>query len=186
MKRFSEQKALAAILYLINKTGKIDLYALLKTLYYADKYHFQQWGRTITSDTYYRRRLGPVPSKIYDMLKSVRGDGVWSRDLSGSFDFVDPITIIPKTKADLERLSQTDIEELDKSFAERGQNEFIQLCEEVHQDPAFKRSQREEMTEDDFTEDDPVLLEHLKETRENEQYLKAWRYLPPHDEEAVC
>ncbi len=92
MKRFSEQKALAAILYLANKTGKIDMYALLKTLYYADKYHFQQWGRTITGDTYHRLPFGPVPSKTYDMLKSVRGDWLWSRDLSDSLGFADHTT----------------------------------------------------------------------------------------------
>lgn len=186
MKRFSEQKALAAILYLINKTGKIDLYALLKTLYYADKYHFQQWGRTITEDTYFRRQYGPIPSEIYDMLKSVRGDGVWSHDLSGSFDFSDHITIIPKQKPDLGRLSKTDIENLDRSFAERGQNNFAQLCEEAHRDPAFLRSQNAKMAEDDIAEGDPILLEHLEEKKKNEQYLQDWRYSSLQDEEAVC
>jgi len=186
MKRFSEQKALAAILYLAHKTGKIDMYALLKALYYADKYHFQQWGRTITGDAYHRLPFGPVPAKMYDMLKSVRGDGLWSRDLSDSLGFADHTTVIPKAKADLNRLSQTDIEKLDESFMERGQKNFDQLCEEAHADPAFKRSQSGKMTEDDFAEDDPVLLEHLKETRENERYVQDWRFLPPQDKEAVC
>ncbi len=186
MKRFSEQKALAAILYLANKAGKIDLYALLKTLYYAEKYHFQQWGRTITGDTYHRLPFGPVPSKMYDMLKSVRGDGLWSTDLADCLEFVDRATIIPKAKPDMDRLSQTDIEKLDESFMERSRKNFDQLCEEAHEDPAFRRSQTGKMTEDDFAEEDPVLLEHLKEKRENEQYIKDWRYLPPQDEEAVC
>ena len=186
VKRFSEPKALAAILYLCNRTGKMDLYALLKTLYYADKDHFQEFGRTITGDIYHRLPFGPVPSRIYDMLKSVRGDGIWTRDLSDNFEFIDDTTIIPKSTTDMARLSETDIEKLDQSFLKRGKLTFNELCREAHEDSAFKLSPAGKMTEDDFAEGDPVLIEHLKETRLNEQYVQDWRYLPSQDEEAVC
>jgi len=186
MARFNERKALAAILYLANIVGKIDLYALLKTLYYAEKYHFQRWGRTITGDTPHRLPYGPVPSKMYDMLKSVRGDGFWPHDLSDNFGFTDDKTVVPKKKPDLTRLSETDTAELERSFAERGQNSFNELCEEAHNDPAFLRSKEARMTEEDLAEDDPILLEHLMEVQENERLIEDWRFLPPNDSEAIC
>lgn len=186
MARFSEKKALAAILYLANKIGKIDLYALLKTLYYAEKYHFQQWGRTITGDTLCRLPYGPVPSRAYDMLKSVRGDGLWPHDLSEDFAFANRLTVIPRRAPNLNSLSQTDIEMLDRSFAERGLLSFRELCDEAHKDPAFLHSKELRMTEEDLSEEDPILLEHLKEARENEWFLNNWRYFLPRDEETFC
>lgn len=186
MARFNEHKALAAILYVANKGKKTDLYALLKTLYYADKYHFQKWGRTITGDTPHRLAYGPVPSKMYDMLKSVRGDGSWPRDLSSYFEFTGPTTIEPRKSADLDRLSQTDLEELDASFSERGLSSFNELCEEAHKDAAFSKASAGKMTEEDLAEDDIVLLEHIEEMRENERFLNNWRFDSPADEETIC
>jgi hypothetical protein len=119
------------------------------------------------------------------MLKSVRGDGVWPHDLSDSFSFDGPKTVIPKQAPNLDSLSKTDIEMLDRSFAERGHFTFKEFWEEAHRDPAFLRSKKHQMTEEDLTEDDPILLEHLKEVQENEWFLQAWRYLPPRDEEAL-
>lgn len=186
MAPFEKDKALAAILYIAGKRGRINLYALLKTLYYADKNHFKEWGRTITGDCYHRLPYGPVPSKSYDMLKSVRGDGYWPDDLTPFFRFEDDKTIVPLVEPIVDDLSESDIEALDKSFVERGEKSFGDLCREAHDDPAFNRSLERRMTTEDLAEDDPVLLEHLREVTENERFLEAWRYLPPCDEEELC
>jgi uncharacterized phage-associated protein len=187
MAKFNEEKTLAAILFLASQDGEIDLYALLKTLYYADKNHFQEWGRTITRDNYVRMDYGPVPSRTYDMLKSVRGDGFWPQDLSEFFRFKTRTTLEPLREPDMTRLSETDAEALRKSFAERGHKNFWQLKEEAHNDSAFKRSPDEwKMTEDDLAEDDPILMEQLKNIRENERFLENLRYLAPRDEEEIC
>lgn len=68
-------------------------------------------------------------------------------------------TVVPKKEPDLSRLSETDIEELEQSFAERGQSSFNDLCEEAHREPAFLRSSIRKMTEEDLAEDGPILLE---------------------------
>jgi hypothetical protein len=182
MAKFNEEKTIAAILFLAQKRGKINLYALLKTIYYADKQHFQDWGRTITGDIYCRLPYGPVPSKAYDMLKSVRGDGFWDRDLAGFFK-LEGNTIRPLRSPNLDSLSDTDIKALEKSFAERGNKGFAALKREAHNDPAFKRSDEYLMTEEDLAEDDPLLLQHIMEVQQNERFLKALRFLPPRDEE---
>lgn len=186
MSNFEGEKTLSAILFLAQKKGRIDLYALLKVLYYADKEHFQKWGRTITRDSHCRLPYGPVPSHAYDMLKSVRGDGYWYQDLSSFFRFETDIIIVPLQKPDMSLLSASDIEALEKSFKERGDKDFNALMEEAHSDAVFNLSKEREMTEEDLAEGDPILIKHLSEIRENEEFLERWRSLAPIDEEGSC
>ncbi len=184
MEKFNEEKTLAAILYLANQDGKIDLYALLKTLYYADKNHLHEWGRTITGDFYVRMPYGPVPSNAYDMLKSVRGDRAWKTDLKDFLSFEGKTTIKPLQLPDMNKLSETNIVALQKSFKERGHKSFPALRREAHNDAAFKlRPNERKMTEEDLAEGNQILRLHLEEIKENERFLKNWRYLPPFDKE---
>lgn len=184
MEKFNEEKTLAAILFLANQDGKIDLYALLKTLYYADKNHLHEWGRTITGDFYIRMPYGPVPSKSYDMLKSVRGDGAWITNLERFFSFEDKTTIKPLLPPDLDKLSESDKKALQESFDKRGRKSFYALKWEAHDDAAFKlRPNERQMTEEDLAEGNHILRLHLEEVKENERFLKNWRHLPPLDKE---
>lgn len=193
MRKFNEDKTLAAILFLANQDGHIDLYALLKSIYYADKNHLHEWGRTITGDSYAKMKCGPVPSKTYDMLKSVRGNGFWKskKQLNKHFVFTDKDTIKPLIQSDINKLSETDIEALQESFNKRGRKSFPELYREAHNDKAFQLSKKINsnnwlMTEEDLTEDDQLLTQHITEVKRNEQFLKAYRYLPPRDEEELC
>jgi len=188
MGEFNEDKALAIILFLAHQDGQIDLYALLKTIYYADKNHLHEWGRTVSGDSYAKMKCGPVPSKIYDMLKSVRGDGVWrtNKKLKRYFEFLDNNTIRPLIKSDINKLSETDIKALQESFDIRGRNSFPALYREAHNDKSFQDSIKLKpnewlMTEEDLIEGDEILNRYLEEVNENEKFFKAWRYLPPFD-----
>lgn len=193
MEKFNEDKALAAILFLANQDGEIDLYALAKTIYYADKSHLHEWGRTITGDGYAKMDCGPVPSKTYDMLKSVRGDGFWRtrKILKRYFEFSDNNTVKPLVKPDIKKLSETDIEALQESFNIRGRKSFKELYDEAHYDKAFQQSIKLKpkewlMTEEDLVEEDDLLIEHLSEAKRNEQFLTNYRRLSPRDKEELC
>lgn len=189
MEKF-EDKALAVILFLAHQDGQIDLYALLKTVYYADKNHLHEWGRTVSGDSYAKMKCGPVPSKIYDILKSVRGDGVWrtNKNLKRYFGFLDNNTVKPLIKPNMKKLSETDIEALQKSFDIRGRKFFPALYREAHNDKSFQESKKLKpnewlMTEEDLIEGDDILKSYIEEVSENERFLKTWRYLPPFDKE---
>jgi len=184
MEKFDEEKTLAAILFLASQDGQIDLYALLKTLYYADKNHLKEWGRTITGDFYVRMKFGPVPSQAYDMLKSVRGDRTWKRDLKNYFCFIDNNIVKPLIIPNTDMLSETDINALKISFKKRGHKSFTALQREAHNDVAFKLKPNERvMTDEDLIEGDTKLRLHLEEIKENERFLRNWRYSPPFDKE---
>ena len=48
-----------------NAPGKtIDKIELLKAVFFADRYHLLQNGRTVTEDTYYAMKHGPVASEV--------------------------------------------------------------------------------------------------------------------------
>ena len=72
--QFDKTKALNALLYVANRIQRKDFHKIFKIIYFAERQHLADWGRPITGDTYIAMEAGPVPSRIYAMLKMVRGD----------------------------------------------------------------------------------------------------------------
>lgn len=72
--KFSPEKALAAIHWMVAEQPGIDLHTLLKSCYFADKQHLNEFGRPIFGATYRAMRFGPVPLEIYEMAK---GEALW-------------------------------------------------------------------------------------------------------------
>ena len=76
--KFAPAKALAAIHRMICDQPGIDLHTLLKSCYFADKDHLQQYGRPVFGATYRAMKFGPVPLEIYEMAKS---ESMWLAEL---------------------------------------------------------------------------------------------------------
>ena len=116
---FDKFKVINVILYVIDKYGeKTDMHKLFKTLYFADQEHLSKYGRTITKDTYIAMQFGPVPSKIDDILKAVRGDSFFEAgDLTDYFEFINHYIVKSKKKCNTDYLSKSDIECLDNSIS---------------------------------------------------------------------
>ena len=72
--KFDKIKTLNALLYVASRVQRKDIHKIFKIIYFADRQHLADWGRPITGDTYIAMEAGPVPSRMYDMLKIVRGD----------------------------------------------------------------------------------------------------------------
>lgn len=147
---FNIIKAINVVLYVGGKLDKRDFHKIFKVIYFADKEHLSQWGRTISGDSYIAMNAGPVPTRIYDMFKIVRGDSLYSSDkslvdfYSKFFDVVGNYYLVPKKNADLSQLSQSDIECLDKSIIENKDLSFGQICEKSH-DIAWVNTPRDSM-----------------------------------------
>lgn len=137
--QFDAEKAIEVLLYVAAKCP--DTYTALKVLYFADKAHLAQYGRLICGDIYVAMDHGPVPSGAYDLVKYARGDSFcWANVPVADAFCVQGYAIIPKRAADLEWLSESDIECLDAAIAEYGHLSFLQLRQISHRDPAFKES----------------------------------------------
>jgi uncharacterized phage-associated protein len=131
---FNEKKTINAILYIVEKLVRKDFHKIFKILYFADKEHLMTYGRTITGDTYIAMNDGPVPSNVYDIFKSVRGDGFYKDDgkFSEYFSVVNWDIINPQKNADISELSRTDLHFLDECIAKYGDMSWDEIREKSH------------------------------------------------------
>jgi uncharacterized phage-associated protein len=134
--RFNIEKALEVLLYIGARCP--NTYNALKVLYFADKLHLAEYGRFICGDSYVAMNNGPVPSGVYDMVKSVRGDGFISTEIPLTDAFaVDGYNILPLRGANLDLLSESEIECLDEAIKRYGHLSFSTLKRLSH-DKAYK------------------------------------------------
>lgn len=161
---FDKDVAIQAVLYVAQQSkDRKDMHRIFKTLYFADREHLSRYGRSITGDVYIAMSYGPVPSKIDDIFKAVRGDSFFSNyadDLKKAFHFVNKFIIEPDIEPDLDYLSETDIECLDFAINKCRGKSFGELTEMSH-DLAWNNTKRDrEISVKDI----------LRENAETEEY----------------
>lgn len=143
---FNKDVAIQAILYIANRIGeRKDIHKICKTLYFADQGHLSKYGRSITKDIYIAMAFGPVPSNIEDIFKALRGDSYFSgcvEDLKPYFDFANKYILVPKKDADLDYLSESDLECLDSAIAKCKDKSFEELTQMSH-DLAWSNTKRD-------------------------------------------
>jgi len=131
------EKAIEVLLYVANEVS--DTYNALKVIYFADKHHLGEYGRLIYRDDYVAMQYGPVPSLAYNIVKKVRGSGPSWLALPKSPDFsVRGHDIVPNRTPELDLLSESDIECLNKAIEQYGKMTFEQLKRISHRDKAFQ------------------------------------------------
>lgn len=163
--RFDPQKALEVLLYVTR--DRRDMYSALKVVYFADKEHLSRYGRLIAGDSYVAMSHGPVPSGLYDIIKSVRADSaplVMEVPAGKAFTMAG-YDIKPLREPNLDILSESDKECLDEAVREYGRKTFNELKEISHRDAAFQAAD-----ENDF-----IPLEKLAKSLPNGEAL--WEYL---------
>ena len=69
---FSEAKAIETLAFIANESPGLTPFYVAKVCFYAEKWHFNRYGRPILADTYIAMPRGPVPSTIKNFL-----DGKW-------------------------------------------------------------------------------------------------------------
>jgi hypothetical protein len=128
---FNKEKAIETILYLTKKIASPDIYALCKMLYLADKCSLSEYGTLIFGDTYSAMSEGATPSKAYDLLKDAKLYEVNGIKVNGN-------TIIALRNPDLDCLSESDIECLDR-IVNRYDNARKEMYDDAH-DSAWEYS----------------------------------------------
>ena len=131
---FKKEKALNAVLYITARLIRNDFHKIFKILYFADRNHISAYGRSITGDTYIAMNDGPVPSNLYDIFKSVRGDSYFkdNEKFSDLFVVTNWDLIHPIKEPNLRFLSKTDIDFLDNSLKEYGDLSWDEIREKSH------------------------------------------------------
>lgn len=163
-----EEKIIEVILYIAHNIKLANFHTLSKVMYFADRIHLENYGRFICNDDYVAMKHGPVPSKTYDILKSVRDDGFTSvvEPARKAFSVDKKNSLIkPLRDTDLDLLSDSDLECLQEAIRQYGHLSFEELTKRSH-DAAWDSA-----NENDFMEIEQIiatfpnsqsLLEHLR------------------------
>jgi len=163
--KFDIDTTIAALLYLTHKaSGKIDLYALVKLMYFADKEHFHNWAHTITGDTFARLPHGSTGSNTLDILSAARGDRKRTKEdikfAQRFFKIEKKDAVIALENPNMDVLSKAEVKTLEAIYQQHGDKSFKELKALAH-DKAYKKSLDHFMTYKDLAEDNEELLDHL-------------------------
>ena len=119
--KFRKEETLNAILYVLAAfEGKCDIHKVSKILYFADCKHLSEYGRLITGDVYIAMQNGPVPSRVYDIFKFLRGDSFFSTvndPVRSYMRMINRFHLEALCKPDTDWLSESDVECLDHAIA---------------------------------------------------------------------
>jgi uncharacterized phage-associated protein len=169
---FNAEKSAEAIIYLARQIPHPTFLALAKLLYFADKTSLELYGLSITGDTYFAMQHGPVPSKVYDMMKAAKDTDVYG------FHVEYEKHVAPDRQPNLAKFSTSDIQCLDQIVAAYGKYPIWQLRELSH-DEAWQKawakagaSRSVEIPMEDVIatlDEDEEILEFLQETLKREQ-----------------
>ncbi len=136
MTNFDKQKLTEIVLYILNKTNGLDYYHVFKVIYFANIAHLAKYGFRMTTDEFCALPDGPVPSVLYNCVKN---DTHCDQELEsmmqkciafGNDDAYYMMTA--KRGADMDYLSNADIEEIDKSITENAYLPYGELRAKSH------------------------------------------------------
>lgn len=132
-----ERKSLVeTVLYILNKTGGVDIYHVLKILYFAEQKHLATWGGRMTGCNYVAYKYGPVAEELYNALRKNHKSDPELRNLISEavcYGGEDASSVIfAKREADTDYISLAARECLDASISENSQLTFSQLKSKSH------------------------------------------------------
>ena len=168
---FDAEKAVNTVLYIVQKLESPSFHTLFKIIYFADKYHLEEYGRLIFGDEYIAMKHGPVPSNVYDILKAISPYHQTYRHEYIAKEFGDALLVkdnhfINALKdCDLEVFSPSDTKCLDKAINEYGSMSFDELTEISHDRAWEEAGPSDIMSIESIIRTLPSaddLLEHLK------------------------
>ena len=166
------RKIIEALVWAAEKCPGKGFHFILKTLFYADKYHLQKYGRPVLGDTYVKMSFGPVASMAYDLLK--QNDFLPEqlfREVSEALGVVRGT--LPEVKAKrppkTDLFSGTDIEALSAALEQCRNLDFNNLTDITHQERAWvEAALNNEMDYELFIDEDvdnrEELINYLRES----------------------
>jgi uncharacterized phage-associated protein len=178
--QFDQEKAIAVVLYIAKKINeqheKCDFHKIFKILYFAESKHLATWGRPITGDYFIAMTHGPVPSAIYDIFKSVKGDSSFipAATFRPYFEIITHF-VEPKQEPDLNVLAESDLFFIDESIAENVHFGFRELVEKSHQIAWHKANKDEKMSYKLMAQEAGAGLEIMPYLQQNSENSRLFR-----------
>ena len=177
--KVSFNKAIELIVWLAQKNPNIDIYHIVKILFFADKKHLNKYGRPILGDTYIHMDNGPVPSAVRDIvtqniflspqhLQKVK-DSLMIQSKENYYK------TIAKREPNIDYFSKSDIECLESSLKKYGKLSFDDLYQLTHQEKCY--SQTNNLDNIDYAlmidDDNPNKNRILQDIQETSSYIQV-------------
>lgn len=160
---FDCTKAIETILYLAKRISDSNLYSICKLLYYADKTSLEKYGRFIFGESYAAMQEGATPSNAYDLLKEIAQEPIDQLKVEGN-------NVIPLRDANLDYLSESDIECLDQIIAIYGEMPSWKRGVDAH-DVAWNKAWAERGTKRSVPMPVESIAESLADSKDLIDYL---------------
>jgi uncharacterized phage-associated protein len=146
MLRFAldEKKALESLVLITSLWPEVTAFYAAKTMFLADKWHLNKFGRPVVGDRYIAMDNGPVPSAIYDWFKGNLDRMADPQAITEGIEFIKKGTYVAakaRRNPDLDYLSSSDIEEIKTAIAFCKGKSVGQLSRITHQDPAWRQAE---------------------------------------------
>lgn len=143
-----------AILFIVEKLGgDVDFHRIFKILYFAEREHLVRYGKLFSGDTFIAMENGPVPSMAYDILKSLKGEGLmysYKERFSRYFALCGKYSVVAVTKFDPDNLADSAVECLQHSIDMYGSKTFQELTKLSHDTAYTKAKINNEMNASDI------------------------------------
>ena len=131
---YDAERATAAALWLLERHGgSASSQKIIKLAFLCDRMHLALYGRPIFAGKYFAMKDGPVASEFYDDVKKSRGG---SHETFGD----DRYNLIAKSHPDMDCLSESDIEVLEKINAKYGHLDRKELVDFTHNLAAWSKN----------------------------------------------
>ena len=113
----------------------------LKLMFFADRYHLRKFGRSITNDTYFAMKFGPVASGCRNLQNGPDEYGATSADSYASefLDCTQQYDYSSRKPVDEDVFSKSDQEALSYAWENYKQQDQFQLADETHRFPEWKK-----------------------------------------------
>lgn len=144
-RRFPFRKATQALnFFAVKEGGSINKMKSIKLIWLSDRLHLRKHGRTISSDTYYALKLGPVPSRTVNLAQA----SVWAdqNELEYRNDFLQSVnerSYRSLSAVDIKQFSKSELDVLQTVYDTYGHLDQWQLSELSHLYPEWERFEKE-------------------------------------------
>lgn len=173
---FNDSKAVEVLAFIASEWDGISPFYVSKVLFFAEKWHLNEYGRPIIGDTYIAMEEGPVPSAVRDYIngnfQSVKKPQELDSAISVERGKYYRKLHSGKRKPDMSKLSQSDVEEIQKAIKYCRGKARSYLSKITHQEKSWSkapanRAMRYENFIDDSNPEKNKILEEAQEFASN-------------------
>jgi uncharacterized phage-associated protein len=132
--KFNEIKTTQAVaLFLEKNDRKMNYMKLIKLLYFADRGALASWERSITGDTYFSMKRGPVLSNVLDIIdngEDPEDNSYWYKYITEPSKYEIELKEIPELDA-LSKREMELIDEINERFKGFNQWDMVDICHDI-------------------------------------------------------